>query len=349
LKVAAYQVPLLDPDAGIQYRQSADVELHDDGGIRTWIRSAGLPSYGPREVSIREEIRIEMKGSAPQPLSVFRARMHACQDLLSVAALTFCNVSELRLVPPYEDKRDALIGRFYAVPIYKDPASRWPDFLFRSRDVEERLPAMFGAWLESAEALSVVRSLYFSGVYGRTYLELRLLAFTQAAEAYHRRIYEGEDLYMDAADYARDVLPLLQDAIPKSLGSDHRQALQKRMEFGNEVSFGKRMRTLFREHEAGLAGAIPDPCGWIQRIVDYRNGLTHHPVASEEPERDKIELVQCNYVLQILLELCFLKSMSLDSETITALAKKCERYRKIRERFFSDAAAQAPAAKAGAG
>ncbi len=335
------------PDVSVQYRQPADVELHDDGVIRTTLRSAGLPSYGPREVSIREEIRIEMKAWAPQPLSVFRARMHSCQDLLSVAALTLCNVEELRLVPPYEDKRNAVIGRFYAVPIYKDPASRGADFLFRSPDVETRLPSMFGAWLESAERFSVVRSLYFSGAYGKTFLELRLLAFAQAAEGYHRRAYEGQDLYMDAGVYERDVLPQLRSTIPTSVGSDHRQALKKRMEFGNEVSFGRRLRTLVKDHEAALAAAVPDPCSWVQTIIDYRNGFTHHPVTDEAvPDRDKIELIQCNYVLQILLELCFLKSMTLEEETIAALAKKCDRYRKIRERFFSHHAAKEQGAKA---
>jgi hypothetical protein len=337
---------LKHPDVSVQYRQPADVELHDDGVIRTTLRSAGLPSYRSREVSIREEIRVEMKASAPQPLSVFRARMHACQDLLSVAALTLCSVEELRLVPPYEDKRKAVIGRFYAVPIYKDPASRGADFLFRSRDVETRLPSMFGAWLESAERLSVVRSLYFSGAYGKTFLELRLLAFAQAAEAYHRRVYEGQDLYMDADVYERDVLPQLRSAIPKIVGSDHRQALKKRMEFGNEVSFGRRLRTLVKEHEAALGAAVPDPCSWVQTIVNYRNGFTHHPVADETmSDRDKIELIRCNYVLQILLELCFLKSMTLDAETIAALARKCDRYRKIRERFFSEDASKESGAK----
>jgi hypothetical protein len=326
---------LKHPNVSVRYRQPADVVLHDDGVIRTTLRSAGLPSYGPREVSIREEIRIEMKASAPQPLSVFQARLHACQDLLSVAALTPCNVVELRLVPPYEDKRDAVIGRFYAVPIYKDPASRGADFLFRSQDVETRLPSMFGAWLESAERLSVVRSLYFSGAYGKTFLELRLLAFAQAAEAYHRRVYNGQDVYMDAGVYEREVLPQLRSAIPKSVGSDHRQALNKRMEFGNEVSFGRRLRTLVKEHETALSAAVADPCGWVQTIVEYRNGFTHHPVADEAlPDRDKIELIQCNYVLQILLELCFLKSMALEEDAIAALARQCDRYRKIKERFF---------------
>ena len=53
---------------------------------------------------------------------------------------------------------------------------------------------------------------------------------------------------------------------------------------------------------------------------------------------DKIELMRCNYVLRILLELCFLKSMSMDAVTIETLAKGCERYRQIGRRFFAMAA-----------
>jgi len=126
--------------------------------------------------------------------------LHGSQDPGGLRLVA--DVEELQLVPPYEDKRKAVIGRFYTVPIYKDPASRGAHFLFRSRDVETRLPSMFRAWLESAERLSVVRSLYFSGAYGKTFLELRLLAFAQAAEAYHRRV----------AGPARALLPEIDDA-----------------------------------------------------------------------------------------------------------------------------------------
>ena len=59
-----------------------------------------------------------------------------------------------------------------------------------------------------------------------------------------------------------------------------------------------------------------------------------------------ILLVRCNGLLQILLELCFLKSMTLETQTIAALARKCDRYRKIRERFFGEDAAKESGAKA---
>ncbi len=97
----------------------------------------------------------------------------------------------------------------------------------------------------------------------------------------------------------------------------------------------KRMTMLFDDHEAALATVVPSPRDWIRRIVDYRNGFTHHPVASDQQETDKTELLQCSYVLRVLLELCFLRSMGLDADATTALAAKCEHYRQIRRRFFA--------------
>ena len=173
-----------------------------------------------------------------------------------------------------------------------------------------------------------------SAAYGKSFLELKLLALAQAAEAYHRRVYEGQDRYMAPAEYEKDVLPQLQAAIPATLQQSHRQALSNHVKFGNEFSFRRRLTAFFEEHEVALAVVVPSPGDWIARIVDYRNSLTHHPVASNPPGVDRPALVRCNYVLRILLELCFLKSMSIGSSEILALASRSSRYGQIRERFF---------------
>ena len=91
------------------------------------------------------------------------------------------------------------------MPVFKDPSEEWPEGLFTSADVKDRLRDVFTGWVESAERLSAVRSLYLSAAYGKSFLELKLLALAQAAEAYHRRSYEGQDCYMDAAAYADTV------------------------------------------------------------------------------------------------------------------------------------------------
>ncbi len=33
---------------------------------------------------------------------------------------------------------------------------------------------------------------------------------------------------------------------------------------------------------------------WIDRIKDYRNDFTHHPVIDERPDLNRDELLQCN-------------------------------------------------------
>ena len=50
---------------------------------------------------------------------------------------------------------------------------------------------------------------------------------------------------------------------------------------------------------------------------------------------DRMEIICCNYVLQALLELCFLKSMGMTSAQITTLATRCARYGSIKRRFFA--------------
>ena len=94
---------------------------------------------------------------------------------------------------------------------------------------------------------------------------------------------------------------------------------------------------LFEEHAGALGAVVPSPVSWIERLVAYRNDFTHHPVVDERTDLDKEELVQCNFVLRILLELCFLKAMAFESKDIERLAKACHRYRQIKARFFREA------------
>ena len=87
------------PDIGVSYRRPQPVEVHVDAAMRTVIMFNANASFGEGGVSINEEVRFEMTADAPQPLSVFRRRVAACQDLVSIALLTRCNVS-VRLCPP---------------------------------------------------------------------------------------------------------------------------------------------------------------------------------------------------------------------------------------------------------
>jgi len=220
--------------------------VYEDSVLRISVRSGLTGSHKRMEHSLKEEIRIEMSASSPIPLSEFQWRVDACKDLLSVACHTVCQVEELRLIPPKLDRESRLeIGRFHAVPVLsdRDKESRTSlDPLFQCGDIRDHTQAIFTAWLQGARSLLVVRSLYLSAVYGKAFLEVKLLHLTQAVEAYHRRCYDG--LYMDEQGYATRVADALRDAIPTGLDPSLRDSLKNRVKYGNEYSFVKRLTVL---------------------------------------------------------------------------------------------------------
>jgi hypothetical protein len=327
------------PNLTLQYKEPDPIVVYEDSVLRISVRSGLTGSHKRMEHSLKEEIRVEMSASSPIPLSEFQWRVDACKDLLSVACHTVCQVDELRLLPPRTDGESRLeIGRFHAVPIVSDrdqESRKSPDPLFHCGDIRDHTQAIFTAWLQCARSLLVVRSLYLSAVYGKAFLEVKLLHLTQAVEAYHRRCYDG--LYMDEQGYATRVADVLRAAIPVGLDPSLRDSLKNRVKYGNEYSFVKRLTVLITEHEAALTAVTANPRKWIKTIADRRNSFTHHPVIDRQLHSiDRMEIICCNYVLQTLLECCFLKSMGMTSAQITMFAARCARYGSVKRRFFAD-------------
>src|SRR5262245_2379576 len=98
-------------------------------------RSCSMPMlrFGERGVSINEEVRFEMTAGVPQPLSVFRKRVGACQDLVSIALLTRCNVEVLRVCPPSASGKPKVVGESHTVPTFNDRSGQWVNNLFPFR------------------------------------------------------------------------------------------------------------------------------------------------------------------------------------------------------------------------
>ena len=75
-------------------------------------------------------------------------------------------------------------------------------------------------------------------MYGKGFVEGKLLALTQAVEAFHRRFYPG--LYIDKERFDKEVLKPLTDAIPSTAGAELRDSIASRLKFANEHSQRKR-------------------------------------------------------------------------------------------------------------
>jgi hypothetical protein len=313
------------------YLQPAPLKADEDDKMSLSIRSSLTKSHSRWRVSIANEMRFELTAKAPQPLSVFLRRFHACQDLLSILSAAVCTLTAVRLIPAFDEKA---VGEYHAVQIFRKSRDSHPSFLFQQSDVSTRLPEVFGKWLRQAERLTAARALYMSATHGDSFLELKVLYLAQAAEAYHRRAHSGRGLYMDPDAYKNTVLPELLKAIPSNISQDHHRSLSKRLEFGNEVSFRKRLTMLFSDHERVLSIVVPKPRQWIERIVACRNNFTHHPEVSVKPELDTMPLHQFKVILSTLLEQCFLEAMSFDAAQRWAASENFDRYHQLRAHFF---------------
>jgi hypothetical protein len=329
------------PDWAARYSSADPVIVHDDGRFRLSIRSRMSGSFGRHRARMRERIRIEIEAVTPTPLSEFRQLVHACGDFLSIACFALSNTRTMILEFPATDTTPKHSASFHAVPIYKNRASRaWQGahMLFHYSDIEDRAQAIFGAWLSQREKLHAARALYFAGVYGGGFVETKLLALTQAAEAFHRR-FHPPGVFMDPARFQAEVLKPLKAAIPACVDSSFRQSLRDRLKFANEHSLRRRMNDLVDEHAEALKALVESPKDWVSPIVDHRNEFTHFPTEiepnAERPERpDPERILRYNFVLRLLLEACFLKAMGFSPKESAGFTTGCDTYRQLSVGFF---------------
>ena len=321
------------PDLAVRYTSPAPLVVHDDGLWRVSLRPTAASSSGRHRITLHEEVRFELKASTPQPLSECRRRVQDCEDFLSIACFTLCAIDTLVLVPSRAPDAPTQLGTFHAMPIYKsrDRGSAVEHTLLRSSDIAARVPEILSAWFSQAETLYDVRALYLAGVYGGGFLETKLLALTQAAEAFHRRFYP--DVYMDPSAFVTDVFEPMKAAIPKSVAKSHRAAISTRLQFANEFSQSRRLKALFHEHVETLRVLIDQPETWVKPILDHRNAFTHFDPAGKVA-RGPDQVLLYNFLLRLLLEACFLKAMGLTVDEITRLAHRSEGYRQIAQQFF---------------
>jgi hypothetical protein len=333
------------PGFSARYRPIESVIVYDDGTFQVAVCSEAAAQHSRRASSLRERILFRIEASTPRPLSEFYRLASACGDFLSVACLTLCDVEEFSFVPPKQDGVQLRTGTYHAVPFHKSRDGRSSilgHMLFGFRDIEDRAQQFFGSWLSKIDDLRDARTLYLVGAYGRGYLEQKLLALTQAAEAFHRRFFP--DRYLDQADFDGSVYGPLVKAIPESARGPLRQALKDRLRFGNEYSLRRRLNTLFEVHEKVLAVLVNNPKERVDLIVDTRNEFTHFPIRDrtlpgrKQRSRD-LKLLELNFVLRLLLESCFLQVMGFESAEIEQFVRRNGFYPQLAARFKNDGAA----------
>jgi ApeA N-terminal domain 1 len=147
-------------------------------------------------------------------------------------------------------------------------------------------------------------------------LHLLFLTLTHVLEGLHRSSYAG--VYMDPEAY-KSVYQEIATKLPVSVAGDHRQSLKRRIEFGNEISFRKRLGELvaslpedLRLLVTGQAKGVPDI--W----VTTRNEYTHWPDGSTSKAAEGAELYCVNTRLLMLVRVLLLRLVAVPAPLIVS-------------------------------
>jgi hypothetical protein len=198
-------------------------------------------------------------------------------------------------------------------------------FLVPYDSVCHELPALMDTWLASMPRIETVNALLESAmVLERPPLHLLFLTLTHALEGLHRSTHPG--VYMDPTAY-RAVYEEIAEGLPGSLGTDHRQSLKRRVEFGNEISFRRRLGDLVKSLPAelrllvvGHASGVPDV--W----VNTRNYYTHWTNDLKKEAAEGADLYCLNTRLMTLARVLLLRLAGVPAKVIISALRGRSRW-----------------------
>jgi hypothetical protein len=251
-------------------------------------------AQGENSLHWEQRVAVAASPTGPQPFGWFMDRLgdvRALFGLLVGDPVTPVRVALWRMVDEDldpEERRWAEITSSHTLVYFgvrgADVSARLPiplQMIASYEDVRERLSEIVESWFAKRDQLETTVALLFGTLYSRELPQIfRFLALTQGLETLHRRTRPGE--YVDRTTYAA-VEKALATAIPQTVPRDLRQALTKRIGYGNEFAQRRRFKDL--RHDLGdetRALILPEP-RFLEDVVDARNFLTHYPAGETAP------------------------------------------------------------------
>ncbi len=188
------------------------------------------------------------------------------------------------------------------------------EFLVPYDSVCHELPTYIDSWLAAMPRIETVNALVESAqVLPRPAPHLLFLTLTHALEGLHRSTYPG--VYMDPDEYST-VYKEVAANLPRSLSADHRQSLKSRIEFGNEISFRRRLGDLLRPLTGDLRMLVAGQSGVPDVWVNTRNYYTHWTDDLRRKAAEGAQLYHLNTRLMMLARVLLLRSVNVPSDAI---------------------------------
>ena len=201
------------------------------------------------------------------------------------------------------------------------------EMLFSLGDAYPRLEEIVRTWFDRQEIFGPVFNRYFYIVHNQHMArEIQFESFIRALETYHRRS-------SDATDVSHEEHEGRLEAILSSVPSEHRDWLEKKLAYSNELSLARRLKaTLARcpsVTDRLIGTSREDKKSFVRKVVTTRNYEIHLDPDNEAAAATGIELVVLVYQLRTLVEMTLLLDLGFSGEEVTGIFDRIRRYEQV--------------------
>lgn len=189
--------------------------------------------------------------------------------------------------------------------------------LFTLEDIQPELALCLENWFARFGELKRILRSYQNVITKGLEPDDELLYLTRAIEGYHRLLHD--ELYVPESEFEA-IYEAMISAIPDGTNKEFKKRLERHLGFANHLSLGgrlKRIRRLYLSEIVDLFSSNNEYKSFVGKIVSARNDLTH--VGDKNDEKDDAKLDAWNKTLRLILEICLLSTMGLDTDSINRI------------------------------
>ncbi len=254
-----------------------------------------------------------------------------CQNLMSMLIGDHLSVKSIAIKPVDPVSEGTIVSPLQLIyqqrGKHDHPDLHEAQMLLSYSLVKEQFPQIVAEWFARSEQAVLASNVFFgSQLHESPAIEVRFLAATPAAEAYHRSLETG--VYMEKSEYEAAIAGFV-GQIPETIHGDHRVSLKKRLEWGYEYSFLKRLTDLLKRLPADVQSRIAGQVNaskFLAKVKDTRNYFTHLDHTSEQNAlKGKDAFVACER-LRILVVANLLHDLGIKDEILLSVLERSREF-----------------------
>jgi hypothetical protein len=312
----------------IEHMRPAPVEAQVAGArvaveVRATLRDKSFGLLGEATISQRTWVSVEyLEGRG---FGELHGVLHRFRNFLTLGVGKSVEPLALRGVIEADGKPSVDI---YSKPVgvrYTGKKVHPAEMLFTLGDIHGDFGRFLNNWFGKAERLGPVYDLYFATAYGSpAYLDDRFLSLVQGVEAYHRRALGTTELPEEEHERRiEEVLRMTPEA--------HKDWLRGKLAYSNEPSLRKRLKEILRRDpgvmEPIFGSSKKERLGFVGKVVDTRNYLTHYDEGKKEAAAVGRELYELTERLKSVLEACLLREVGFEGDHLKEVLSRRRRFR----------------------